>query len=600
MLCNNTKGNTKSKFDKIYICVGGVHFETLKSTLEQAPIGSRLRLMVSDDPNQATKKLDHIQMALQSLLKENLNKSSTADDTPKEVDDDVDLKSEIMASNRSTISDVSQCVSPATTTTAISIETFSTHNESNGHSRTSKNLFQATTKINQELTKNKMTIHEKLMGQNVQTQREDGAYYDKETGEFFFDRDPLVMQIILDYCRNGELHIPFAHCGVSLKKEFDFWGISDLTTESCCWLHYSQYSEQRKRLEEFDQLFQISPNIDVAHSYCTCHLNQGHCTTHNTSKLFKNNKKFSPIQSNCLEKMKSFGNEVHRIMDYPLHSDTKKIPGHIFLVYSILISLLSIVVTVMETMDRFHVTRKRVSSKGVEYQECQLVFWLSTIDLIIGSTLTLEVTLRFLVSSNKRKFWLSAFNVLDAITLLPFYLILISGAIGYPANDIFTPCIGTPISDNYWNGIPIIITIVNTLTVLRILRIMRHYSGARVMMYTLAASSSEMILIMFVFLVLALFFAVIVYNVECCDKIDSIPIALWWAIVTASTLGYGDIVPESVPGKILGGLCAVVGVIIVAFTVPVAVNNFTLFYSHARSRAQHPHLTKSVWKHRIT
>jgi hypothetical protein len=51
-----------------------------------------------------------------------------------------------------------------------------------------------------------------------------------------------------------------------------------------------------------------------------------------------------------------------------------------------------------------------------------------------------------------------------------------------------------------------------------------------------------------------------------------------------TTLGYGDIVPGTPLGYIVGALCALCGLIFLALPVPVIVNNFATFYAHAKAR----------------
>ena len=54
-------------------------------------------------------------------------------------------------------------------------------------------------------------------------------------------------------------------------------------------------------------------------------------------------------------------------------------------------------------------------------------------------------------------------------------------------------------------------------------------------------------------------------------KFDSIPSACWWAVVTVTTLGYGDMFPRTALGKVLGTFCVFSGILVIAFQMPIMV-----------------------------
>ena len=72
------------------------------------------------------------------------------------------------------------------------------------------------------------------------------------------------------------------------------------------------------------------------------------------------------------------------------------------------------------------------------------------------------------------------------------------------------------------------------------------------------------------------------------SQMPSIMEGLWYSLGTITTIGYGDIVPKSLFGMILGAISTVVGVIIIDLPMPIIVETFANFYVHLKARQQLP------------
>lgn len=188
--------------------------------------------------------------------------------------------------------------------------------------------------------------------------------------------------------------------------------------------------------------------------------------------------------------------------------------------------------------------------------------WFS-FDLVCYSWFTLECGVRLLASPNKGEYFKLLPNCADFGTILVFYLELIVKM--------------------SWSSARTLVRLLETLAVIRILKLLRYWEGMKILVLTVVSGVRDLgLLVTFATTVVilgssAVFFVELNENED--SDFESIPDAFWWAIITICTVGYGDKVPATTMGKFLGAICAVLG------TVTVALPLFR-FAAHFRSKIE--------------
>lgn len=197
---------------------------------------------------------------------------------------------------------------------------------------------------------------------------------------------------------------------------------------------------------------------------------------------------------------------------------------------------------------------------------------------------TLEFLVRIICCPDKLLFVKNLLNIIDFVAILPFYLeVGLSGLSSKAARDVLG-----------------FLRVVRFVRILRIFKLTRHFVGLRVLGHTLRASTNEFLLLIIFLALGVLIFATMIYYAERIGAKTSdprgsdqthfknIPIGFWWAVVTMTTLGYGDMYPKTWSGMVVGALCALAGVLTIAMPVPVIVNNFGMYYSLAMAKQKLP------------
>lgn len=75
---------------------------------------------------------------------------------------------------------------------------------------------------------------------------------------------------------------------------------------------------------------------------------------------------------------------------------------------------------------------------------------------------------------------------------------------------------------------------------------------------------------------------------------------MWWSVITSTTVGYGEVVPESFFGKLIGAAASVIGIIIVSITASVIGCNFEKYYNVAITQLRIPPKNSTAFKENVS
>ncbi|XP_014247530.1 potassium voltage-gated channel protein Shaw isoform X2 [Cimex lectularius] len=394
------------------------------------------------------------------------------------------------------------------------------------------------------------------------------ANYDPILNEYFFDRHPGVFAQVLNYYRTGKLHYPTDVCGPLFEEELEFWGLDANQVEPCCWMTYTQHRDTQETLAVLDRL----------------DLDSEKPSDEEMARKFGFEEDYFNGTVSWWQRLKP---QLWSLFDEPYSSNTAKIIG--------VISVFFICVSILSFCLKTHPDMRVPVIKNITVNTTENSTWGWTLDkhitnahiaffyieCLCNAWFTFEFIVRFVACPNKCAFIKSSVNIIDYVATLSFYL------------DLIFAKFATHLANAD------ILEFFSIIRIMRLFKLTRHSSGLKILIQTFRASAKELTLLVF-FLVLGIvIFASLVYYAERIqanpnNDFNSIPLGLWWALVTMTTVGYGDMVPKTYVGMFVGALCALAGVLTIALPVPVIVSNFAMYYSHTQARAKLPKKRRRV------
>ncbi|WP_026461843.1 ion transporter [Adhaeribacter aquaticus] len=224
--------------------------------------------------------------------------------------------------------------------------------------------------------------------------------------------------------------------------------------------------------------------------------------------------------------------------------------GKLFDVMLIIVILLSILTVLLESVAKLR-------------QDFQQTFVLAEWTFTI--LFTIEFILRIYSSPKPKKYLTSFFGVVDLLSILPTYISLL-----VPGSHYF-----------------MIIRVLRLLRIARIFKLSHYLHEGQILSNALKASATKIIVFIATVMMLVVIIGALMYVIEGTEHgFTSIPKSIYWAIVTLTTVGYGDIAPQTTLGQFLASVVMLLGYGIIA--IPTGIVTVEM------ANASHPKTTTQV------
>ncbi|MCD2424003.1 ion transporter [Niabella pedocola] len=181
---------------------------------------------------------------------------------------------------------------------------------------------------------------------------------------------------------------------------------------------------------------------------------------------------------------------------------------------------------------------------------------------------SIEYLLRLYCVRSAKRYATSFYGIIDLLAILPSYMEFF-----YPQWHVF-----------------MIVRSFRLLRIFRIFRMVRFLDESRVLMFALIRGFRKIIVFLFFVVLLAIFLGSLMYVVEFQHNpgFHSIPQSIYWAIVTITTVGYGDVAPATALGKVIASFIMILGYSIIA--VPTGIMSASVIQEEKRNRGKRcPH-----------
>ena len=170
---------------------------------------------------------------------------------------------------------------------------------------------------------------------------------------------------------------------------------------------------------------------------------------------------------------------------------------------------------------------------------------LHAIEWVFTIIFSIEYVLRIIVSPNPWKYITSFWGIIDLVSILPTFISLLPFINGYQSLRV--------------------VRALRLLRIFRVLRLSRFTSESQSLAHSLKASYYKIMVFLFFVVMMIIMAGTLMYVIEGGEHgFDSITASIYWAVVTVTTVGFGDITPYTDIGKFLASIMMILGYAIIA------------------------------------
>ncbi len=248
-------------------------------------------------------------------------------------------------------------------------------------------------------------------------------------------------------------------------------------------------------------------------------------------------------------------------------SEKGGLPERLFEIFLITIIILNICVLIIDSVDDIH---QQYHQQLYAFEVFSVVFF--TIEYLARIYCIVENPNYSHPTKGRIKFIKSPIAIIDLLAFLPFYLTFIPMDLR-------------------------LLRVFRLMALFRMFKVTRYLSALSVFYKVVHDRKEQLILILLFIVFVLIIISSIMFYVEHPaqpEAFSSIPATMWWGVSTLTTVGYGDIVPITTLGKILGGLFALTGIGLFALPAGILSSGFYEMMHKNRSNEKCPHCGKDL------